>query len=78
METTKEIDPSGKEIEVPVQRPCYCPLMRITSSSVDGARNLWVNNNWKPSGAIDLLENPDRDGLVIFIGVAEPELYRFG
>jgi hypothetical protein len=78
MQTTKEIDPNGNEIEIPFQRPCYSPLMRITSSSVDGAGNLWVNNNWKPSGAIDLLENPGGDGLVIFIGVAEPEPYRFG
>jgi hypothetical protein len=74
---TKEVDAGGKEIEVPVYRPCYSPLMRITSSSVDGAGNLWVNNNWKPSGAIDLLENPGGDGLVIFVGVAEPEPYRF-
>jgi hypothetical protein len=76
--TTKEIDLNqGNEIEVPIYHPCYSPLMRITSSSVDGAGNLWVNNNWKPSGAIDLLENPGGDGLVIFVGVAEPEPYRF-
>ena len=74
---TTDFTKDGKEIQIPIQRPCYSPLMRITSSSVDGAGNLWVNNNWKPSGAIDLLENPGGDGLVIFIGVAAPEPYRF-
>lgn len=74
---TVEEGPNG-HVSVSKYRPCYSPLMRITSSSVDGAGNLWVNNNWKPAGAIDLLENPGGDGLVIFIGVAEPEPYRFG
>jgi hypothetical protein len=61
-----------------ITHPCYSPLMRITSSTIDGAGNLWVMNNWKPSGAIDLLENPGGDGFVIFIGVAAPAPYAFG
>ena len=63
---------------ITISHPCYTPLMRITSSSIDGAGNLWVINNWKPSAAIDLLQNPGGDGIVIFIGVATPEPYKFG
>ena len=54
------------------QQSSYIPLMRITSSTVDGAGNLWVMNNWKPSATIDILENPGGDGVVIFLGVASP------
>jgi hypothetical protein len=66
------------EIDIPVYIPCYSPLMRITSSTIDGAGNLWVINNWKPSAAIDLLENPGGDGIVIFLGIATPTPYAFG
>ncbi|MFM8238856.1 MAG: hypothetical protein ACKOAW_00915 [Actinomycetota bacterium] len=51
----------------------FKPLMRLTSAEVDAAGNLWVTNNWKPSGAIDTAGgNPGGDGIVIFVGVAAP------
>ena len=51
----------------------YKPLMRETAAEVDAAGNLWVTNNWKPSGAIDTAGgNPGGDGIVIFLGVAAP------
>jgi len=58
--------------EEPVHIPCYDPLMRMTASSIDRAGNLWAINNWKASGYIDISQNPGGDGLVIFVGVAEP------
>ncbi|MDD2858545.1 MAG: hypothetical protein PHU75_07705 [Candidatus Nanopelagicales bacterium] len=49
------------------------PLMRETAAQVDVAGNLWVTNNWKPSGAIDTVGgNPGGDGIVVFVGVASP------
>lgn len=68
----------GRPTGIPIMPACYTPLMRITSSSIDGAGNLWVINNWKPSAANDLLLNPGGDGIVIFVGVAAPEPYKFG
>ena len=51
----------------------YKPLMRETAAEVDAAGNLWVTNNWKPSGAIDTAGgNPGGDGIVVFLGVAAP------
>lgn len=55
-----------------VQMVCYQPLMRLTSSNIDGAGNLWAMNNWKPSAYVDIADNPGGDGAVIFVGVAEP------
>jgi len=56
-----------------VPPPCYAPLMRATATSIDRAGNLWVFNNWKPSIATDIaVGNPGGDGVVIFVGVAEP------
>lgn len=52
--------------------PSYLPLMRLTSVNADMAGNIWVANNWKPSGLNDLLLNPGGDGMVIFVGVAAP------
>lgn len=49
----------------------YKPLMRQTAVQPDSVGNLWVTNNWKPSGAKDAT-NPGGDGLVIFVGVASP------
>ena len=51
----------------------YEPLMRLTSTNIDGAGNLWCMNNWKPSAEVDVKDNPGGDGPVIFIGIAEPE-----
>jgi hypothetical protein len=51
---------------------CYEPLMRLTSAEIDGAGNLWAMNNWKPAATVDVTVNPGGDGVVIFIGVAEP------
>ncbi|NOQ72114.1 MAG: hypothetical protein GQ574_08940 [Crocinitomix sp.] len=65
-------DPNDKTKFKIYQPQCFIPLMRITSSTIDGAGNLWVMNNWKPSATIDLLENPGGDGVVIFLGVASP------
>lgn len=53
---------------------CFDPIMRLTGSRVDRAGNLWSCNNWKPSADIDLLKgNPGGDGMVVFVGVAEPD-----
>lgn len=52
-------------------RHCFHPLMRMTSSRVDRAGNLWACNNWKPLVINDFLRgDPGGDGLVIFVGVA--------
>jgi len=64
--------------------PCFNPLMRLTSTTIDRAGNVWALNNWKPSkGAdcecADFIKtkpqrptecNPGGDGVVIFIGQA--------
>lgn len=51
----------------------FKPLMRETSTEVDAAGNLWVTNNWKPTGAIDTAGgNPGGDGIVVFVGIAAP------
>ena len=53
----------------------YQPLMRVTGTSIDRAGNLWCANNWKPSLYIDAKSpnaNPGGDGMVIFVGIAEP------
>lgn len=57
----------------PVRLYCYEPIMRLTSTNIDGAGNLWCMNNWKPSAAVDVADNPGGDGAVIFLGIAEPE-----
>ena len=57
----------------PVQIHCYQPIMRLTSTNIDGAGNLWCMNNWKPSAIVDVADNPGGDGVVIFLGIAEPE-----
>jgi len=51
---------------------CYEPLMRLTSTNIDRAGNLWAMNNWKPSLYTDVMSNPGGDGVVVFLGVAEP------
>ncbi|GGM95059.1 hypothetical protein GCM10010967_30550 [Dyadobacter beijingensis] len=53
-------------------KPCYEPIMRLTSTNVDAAGNVWAMNNWKPSVYVDIKDNPGGDGVVIFVGVAEP------
>ncbi len=66
-----QLDKDGNQIP-----PSYQPLMRVTSTSIDRAGNLWCANNWKPSLYVDVftdgVANPGGDGVVIFIGVAEP------
>jgi hypothetical protein len=57
----------------PVRMECYQPIMRLTSTNIDGAGNLWCMNNWKPSALVDVADNPGGDGVVIFLGIAEPE-----
>ncbi|MGO4294336.1 hypothetical protein [Chitinophaga sp. RAB17] len=61
--------PSGHKVPV----KCYQPIMRLTSTNIDGAGNLWCMNNWKPSAVVDVTDNPGGDGVVIFLGIAEPE-----
>lgn len=63
---------SGKPLYYPLVQPSYKPLMRATTTQVDMAGNVWVTNNWKPSGLNDLLLNPGGDGMVIFVGMAAP------
>jgi sugar lactone lactonase YvrE len=50
---------------------CHLPLMKQTGINVDGAGNVWVCNNWKPTWTVDAI-NPGGDGIVIFIGLAKP------
>lgn len=64
------MDADGK----PVNLVSYEPIMRLTSTGIDGAGNLWAMNNWKPSATVDVLTNPGGDGAVVFIGVAQPKL----
>jgi hypothetical protein len=55
--------------------PCYSPLMRMTSVTIDQAGNLWAVNNWKPRFGTDFepaCGNPGGDGIVIFVGLARP------
>lgn len=56
-----------------VRMKCYQPIMRLTSTNIDGAGNLWCMNNWKPSALVDVADNPGGDGVVIFLGIAAPE-----
>jgi len=63
----------GEPAYTPVRMESYQPLMRLTSTNIDGAGNLWCMNNWKPSALVDVLDNPGGDGVVIFLGIAEPE-----
>ncbi|GAB5417066.1 MAG: hypothetical protein Crog4KO_19320 [Crocinitomicaceae bacterium] len=65
----KDGKPTGNKI----QMKSYSPIMRLTSTNIDGAGNLWCMNNWKPSAFVDVTENPGGDGVVIFLGIAEPE-----
>jgi len=66
---------SGQPLYAPLSVPSYKPLMRATATQVDMAGNVWVTNNWKPSGLNDILPNngnPGGDGIVIFVGLAAP------
>lgn len=61
--------------EDPGLDPCYSPLMRMTSVQIDQAGNVWAVNNWKPNfknSASEENGNPGGDGVVIFVGLAEP------
>jgi len=70
---TKPVIVDGKPTGESVPMQCYQPLMRLTSTNIDGAGNLWCMNNWKPSALIDVANDPGGDGVVIFLGIAEPE-----
>lgn len=63
----------GEPVYTPIRMECYQPIMRLTSTNIDGAGNLWCMNNWKPSALVDVADNPGGDGVVIFLGIAEPE-----
>jgi hypothetical protein len=65
----------GEPTYPPIRMKSYQPIMRLTSTNIDGAGNLWCMNNWKPSAIIDAVidPNPGGDGVVIFLGIAEPE-----
>lgn len=52
--------------------PSYKPLMRATAAHIDMAGNVWITNNWKPSGLNDVEANPGGDGIIIFVGLAAP------
>jgi hypothetical protein len=54
------------------RQPAFTPLMRSVSTVPDRAGNVWVSNNWKPNFTSDLIGDPGGDGMVIFIGLAEP------
>ncbi|HSU16974.1 hypothetical protein [Longimicrobium sp.] len=67
--------PDGELLYGPGSEPCYSPLMRQTSCTIDQAGNVWAVNNWKPNFATDFLPdtgNPGGDGICIFVGVAGP------
>lgn len=63
----------GKPSLSHIRMQSYQPIMRLTSTNIDGAGNLWCMNNWKPSALVDVADNPGGDGVVIFLGIAEPE-----
>ena len=63
---------SGQLLYEPLSDPSYKPLMRATATQIDMAGNVWVTNNWKPSGLDDIASNPGGDGIVIFVGIAAP------
>lgn len=63
--------PTGEPLYGPGHPPCYSPLMRQTSCTIDQAGNVWVVNNWKPDFDLDMA-NPGGDGVVIFLGLAKP------
>lgn len=63
---------NGKPLYSPKKVKSYKPLMRSTATQIDMAGNVWVTNNWKPSGLNDLVDNPGGDGMVIFVGLAAP------
>ncbi len=63
---------NGKPLYAPKKEPSFKPLMRATATQIDMAGNVWVTNNWKPSGLNDLVTNPGGDGIVIFVGLAAP------
>lgn len=52
--------------------PAFEPLQRLTATVIDRAGNLWALNNWKNKFAVDFVENPGGDGVVIFVGLAAP------
>lgn len=63
---------SGQPLYDPLTPLSYKPLMRATATQIDMAGNVWVTNNWKPSGLNDIITNPGGDGMVIFVGLAAP------
>ena len=65
---------SGEPLYSPIDAPSYKPLMRATAVHADMAGNLWITNNWKPSGLNDVVgnANPGGDGMVVFVGLAAP------
>lgn len=63
---------NGAPLYAPLPIPSYKPLMRATAAHIDMAGNVWITNNWKPSGVIDVGLNPGGDGIVIFVGLAAP------
>lgn len=64
---------NGKPTGKMVVMKSYSPIMRLTSTNIDGAGNLWCMNNWKPSALVDVADNPGGDGVIIYLGIAEPE-----
>jgi hypothetical protein len=63
---------NGQPLYGPGKPPSFSPLMRMTSTVIDRAGNLWATNNWKPDFNTDITANPGGDGIVIFVGVAPP------
>ena len=63
---------NGEPLYEPLSEPSYKPLMRSTAAQIDMAGNVWITNNWKPSGLNDVKFNPGGDGIVIFVGLAAP------
>jgi hypothetical protein len=67
--------PDGSLLYDHAKEPCTCPLMRLTSVTIDQAGNVWACNNWKPRFGTDFPPahgNPGGDGIVIFVGLAKP------
>ncbi len=81
-ETGYTLPTGGSPVTLPDGRPlyedgtpCYSPLMRQTSVSIDQAGNVWAVNNWKPRFGTDFPPqhgNPGGDGVVILVGLARP------
>lgn len=64
---------NGQPLNGAGSKPVFKPLMRLTDARVDQAGNVWALNNWKPVPFNTVTDfNPGGDGVIVFVGLAEP------